>query len=49
MKQISSEDAFLRFDAWSKGSRVGINFGRRAAAVNFYLRDARSLKIQFAP
>jgi hypothetical protein len=40
MRSISSEEAFLLFDKWSKNSRVGVNFGRRDAAVNFYLRSA---------
>jgi hypothetical protein len=40
MRQISSEDAFMRFDSWSKESRVGLNFGRHDAAVHFSLRGA---------
>jgi hypothetical protein len=40
MREISSADAFLLFDKWSKNSLVGVNFGRCDAAVNFYLRGA---------
>ena len=40
MRPISSADAFLLFEKWSKNSLVGVNFGRHDAVVNFFLRRA---------
>ena len=41
MEEISRADAFREFESWSKNSLVGINFSRRDAGVNFFLRGAK--------
>jgi hypothetical protein len=45
MREISHADAFREFTKWSKNSLVGFNFGRRDAAVTFFMRQA-TLEVQ---